>query len=148
MSNAVSLLAEPAQTHEAFLHYGAPGAHGPLVIAVPHAGRHYSADLLARARVPGTVLARLEDRLADHLVHPLANQGYCVLVARQPRALIDLKDWRRLAICGVAPSPMRSYAPASKIYTGPITPCSPPCWTQRGGGTESPCSSIFIRCRH
>lgn len=90
MSNAVPLRTEPAQTHEAFLHYGAPATHGPLVIAVPHAGRLYSADLLARARVPGIVLARLEDRLADQLVHPLANQGYCVLVARQPRALIDL----------------------------------------------------------
>lgn len=90
MSNAISLLAEPAHTHEAFFHYGAPGDHGPLVIAVPHAGRLYPPQLLARARVPITALARLEDRLVDQLVHPLANQGYCVLVARQPRALIDL----------------------------------------------------------
>lgn len=90
MSKAVSLQAEPSQTHEAYLHYGTPGTHGPLVIAVPHAGRLYAPDLLARACVPEPVLVRLEDRLADHLVHPLANRGHSVLVARQPRALIDL----------------------------------------------------------
>ncbi|HWJ70452.1 MAG TPA: N-formylglutamate amidohydrolase [Sphingobium sp.] len=108
MSNAAPLLAVPAQTQDAFLHYGAPGVLGPLVIAVPHAGRSYAPALLARARVPEAVLARLEDRLVDHLVHPLANQGHCVLVARQPRALIDLnRDEREIDPASISDAPWR-----------------------------------------
>jgi len=90
MSNAESLPAVPTQMHEAFLQYGKAGAIGPLVFAVPHAGRLYPSALLARARVPEQMLARLEDRLADLLLHPVIGKGHCVLVARQPRALIDL----------------------------------------------------------
>jgi N-formylglutamate amidohydrolase len=81
----------------AYLRYGLPGAHGPLVFAVPHAGRDYSPVLMARARVPQEILARLEDRFADHLVHDLVAQGHHVLIARQPRALIDLnRDEREI----------------------------------------------------
>jgi N-formylglutamate amidohydrolase len=71
-------------------HHGTAGAAGPLVFAVPHAGRDYSPELLARARVPLDILARLEDRLADHLAAGLIEDGQYVLIARQPRALIDL----------------------------------------------------------
>lgn len=70
--------------------YGTPGAQAPLVFAVPHAGRAYHAELLALARVPPATLARLEDRLADHLVDDLIAAGHCVLVAHSPRAMIDL----------------------------------------------------------
>ncbi|MBN8830928.1 MAG: N-formylglutamate amidohydrolase [Sphingomonadales bacterium] len=76
--------------HEAYVAFGRAGAHGPLVFAVPHAGGIYSSALMERARVPQEVLARLEDRLADHLVADLIAQGHHVLIARQPRALIDL----------------------------------------------------------
>jgi N-formylglutamate amidohydrolase len=83
-------MAAPVQEHPAYRLHGEAGAHSPLVIAVPHAGRIYVPALLARARVPQDVLARLEDRLADHLVTELIAQGHHVLIARQPRALIDL----------------------------------------------------------
>lgn len=94
------------QGHEAYLQFGAPGAHGPLVFAVPHAGRLYSADLMTRARVPRETLARLEDRLADHLVEGLIAQGHHVLIARQPRALIDLnRDEREIDVRAIADAP-------------------------------------------
>jgi N-formylglutamate amidohydrolase len=62
---------------------------------VPHAGRDYSDDLLAAARVAPPVLRRLEDRWADLLVHPLIALGFSVLVARTPRAMIDLNRHER-----------------------------------------------------
>lgn len=119
MSNAVSLQAAPAQTHEAFLHYGTAGALGPLVFAVPHAGRLYAPDLLARARVPEPVLARLEDRLADQLLHPLMNKGHCVLVARQPRALIDLnRDEREVDPRSITGAPWSFHGQSSAKLRG------------------------------
>ncbi len=62
----------------------------PLLIAVPHAGRDYPAALLARARVPGGVLQRLEDRYADLLARRAVEQGFSCIVAHRPRAWIDL----------------------------------------------------------
>lgn len=62
----------------------------PLVISVPHAGRDYADDLLAQARVQPHVLRRLEDRWVDLIAHPLIARGYSVIVARAPRAMIDL----------------------------------------------------------
>ncbi|BAK67575.1 putative N-formylglutamate amidohydrolase [Sphingobium sp. SYK-6] len=92
--------------HDAFLSYGQPGLRGPLIFAVPHAGRVYTHDLLDRARVPQATLARLEDRFADHLAHGLIAEGHHVLVARQPRALIDLnRDEREVDPQGVSGAP-------------------------------------------
>ena len=69
----------------------------PVVVSVPHAGRDYSAILLAQARVPVATLRRLEDRHADLLAHGLIARGHDVLVARAPRALIDLnRDMREV----------------------------------------------------
>lgn len=90
----------PAERHAGFDRYGGEGGApppSPVVISVPHAGRDYSASLLAQARVPPTTLRRLEDRYADLLVHPLIARGEAVIVARQPRALIDLnRDEREI----------------------------------------------------
>jgi len=97
---------DPTQSHPAFLIHGAPGAHGPLVFAVPHAGRDYSPALMERARVPRETLSRLEDRLADRLVDGLIAQGHHVLIARQPRALIDLnRDEREIDLRAVTGAP-------------------------------------------
>ncbi|MBO9574975.1 MAG: N-formylglutamate amidohydrolase [Sphingobium sp.] len=82
--------ATPSVCHEAFDRYGYPGARSPLVFAVPHAGRDYVDTVLDRARVTPATLARLEDRLADLLTHDLIAAGECVLIARRPRAMIDL----------------------------------------------------------
>lgn len=74
----------------AFLRLGPQRPRRPVLLSVPHAGRCYGADLLARSRVPEESLYRLEDRYADTLIGDLAARGYTVLVAQAPRAEIDL----------------------------------------------------------
>ncbi len=72
----------------------------PVLIAVPHAGRHYPGSLLERMRNPGFAALRLEDRYADLLGEGVARAtGAALLVAHAPRAMIDLNrgtgdvDW-------------------------------------------------------
>ena len=72
----------------------------PVLISVPHAGRAYTDGLLARMRDPRWSTIRLEDRLIDRVGGLVAREtGAGLLVARAPRALIDLNrspddvDW-------------------------------------------------------
>lgn len=75
----------------AFSRHGAADTpRSPLVISVCHAGRDYPGHVLSRARIPMRELMLLEDRLADLLVAPLIARGEAALIARVPRALIDL----------------------------------------------------------
>lgn len=85
----------PAVSTSAYDLYGPQVPAAPVIVAVPHAGRAYDEALLASARVQPQFLRRLEDRWADLLVHPLIDQGHCVLVARAPRAMIDLNRHER-----------------------------------------------------
>lgn len=85
----------PAESSVSHDLYGPDRPIGPVVISVPHAGRYYDPALLASARVAPDVLRRLEDRWADLLAHPLIERGYHVLVARAPRAMIDLNRHER-----------------------------------------------------
>lgn len=71
-----------------------------MLIAVPHAGRHYPPSLLERMRNPGFAALKLEDRYADLLGQKVARTtGAALLVAHAPRAMIDLNrgtddvDW-------------------------------------------------------
>lgn len=73
-----------------FVRIGPERPARPVVLSVPHAGRAYGPDLLAAARVPRATLALLEDRLVDRLVWRAAAAGFTILVARAPRAEIDL----------------------------------------------------------
>ena len=80
----------------------------PVLIAVPHAGRHYPADLTQKMRHPAEASLRLEDRLVDLLAEQVAGAtGASLIVAHAPRALIDLNrasddvDWDMIA--GSAP---------------------------------------------
>lgn len=61
----------------------------PVVISVPHAGRDY-ARFAHRLRAAPAQLRLLEDRFADRLADAAAAAGVPVLVARTPRAWIDL----------------------------------------------------------
>ncbi len=90
---------------------GTPGIHAytlsgpkpsaiPVLVAVPHAGRAYTAALLRSLRDPAAAALRLEDRLADSLGQAVAKEtGATLLVAHAPRAMIDLNrapddvDW-------------------------------------------------------
>jgi N-formylglutamate amidohydrolase len=76
----------------------------PILIAVPHAGRHYPEDLTRKMRLPAEASLRLEDRLVDLLAEGVAAAtGASLIVAHAPRALIDLNrasddvDWDMIA---------------------------------------------------
>ncbi|MBX9897019.1 MAG: N-formylglutamate amidohydrolase [Qipengyuania sp.] len=79
----------------------------PVLIAVPHAGRGYPESLTAAMREPAWGAARLEDRFVDLLGEAAARAtGAALLVARAPRAMIDLNrapddvDWSMVAGAG------------------------------------------------
>lgn len=84
-----------------------PALPVPVLIAVPHAGRCYPPQLTAAMRDPAWGAARLEDRYADALGEAVAEAtGAALLVARAPRALIDLNrapddiDWSMVSDAG------------------------------------------------
>ncbi len=62
----------------------------PVILSVPHAGRCYPADTARLARVPADRLVALEDRHVDLLAAHAPAAGAATLVARTPRAWIDL----------------------------------------------------------
>jgi N-formylglutamate amidohydrolase len=72
----------------------------PVLLAVPHAGRAYPAEFAEIMRNQAAACVRLEDRLVDLVAEAVARAtGAALLVARAPRALIDLNrapddvDW-------------------------------------------------------
>lgn len=73
-----------------FERLGSARPHTPIVCAVPHAGRHYPASLLAASAVPNAILEQLEDRHADLLIAGAIEAGAVAIVARVARAWIDL----------------------------------------------------------
>ena len=62
----------------------------PLLISVPHAGRHYPQSLLDNLAVPARHLLRLEDRLVDRLAGQALEAEVPTIIATRPRAWIDL----------------------------------------------------------
>ena len=88
-----------------FSYFSPFSARSPVLISVPHAGRHYPAEVRAMSAVPVSTLAQLEDRYADTLVEGLDAHGYSVIVAEIARAVIDLnrdpRDIDRRMIAGM-----------------------------------------------
>lgn len=77
----------------------------PVLIAVPHGGRHYPPALIAAMRNPDFATMRLEDRYADLLAAEIAaRSGAALLVAHAPRAMLDLNraaddvDWEMFGL--------------------------------------------------
>lgn len=66
------------------------GRGGPVLLSVPHSGRDYPAALIARSRLGRASLERLEDPLVDVLVAGAIDRGTAAIIARAPRALIDI----------------------------------------------------------
>lgn len=85
----------PVERTVAFDRYGPDVPVSPVVLSVPHAGRSYSPEMLARMRVGVEVAQRLEDRGVDWLVHELIARGASVLIAKVPRVVIDLNRGER-----------------------------------------------------
>ena len=95
----------------------------PVLIAVPHGGRCYPAELLGRMRHPEAAALRLEDRLVDRLGEAVARStGASLLVAHAPRAMIDLNraetdvDWDMLGMA--TPPEYRQPLPNARARSG------------------------------
>lgn len=73
-----------------FVRFGPAIAGQPLLVSVPHAGRDYPPGFALLSRLPVARLKPLEDRFADLLVETAVSAGHAALVARTPRAWIDL----------------------------------------------------------
>ena len=70
--------------------FGPEASDYPVILSVPHAGRHYPDDLGKTCRFTPDRLRPLEDRHADLLADDCWAAGMTGLVARVPRAWIDL----------------------------------------------------------
>lgn len=66
----------------------------PILVSVPHSGREYPPALLDNLNVPASHLLRLEDRYADRLATSLIASGFPAIMARKPRAWVDLNRSR------------------------------------------------------
>lgn len=66
----------------------------PVLVSVPHAGREYPPVLLDNLNVSASHLLRLEDRYADRLAASAIASGFPSIIARKPRAWIDLNRSR------------------------------------------------------
>jgi N-formylglutamate amidohydrolase len=65
-------------------------ALGPVVFAAPHSGRDYPAAFLAQAVLDRQAIRSSEDAFVDRLFDMAPARGAPLLVARAPRAFIDL----------------------------------------------------------
>jgi N-formylglutamate amidohydrolase len=73
-----------------FVQFGRSQQKHPLLITVPHGGRDYPPGLALLSRLPVAQLRALEDRFADLLIEDAVRGGHAALVARVPRAWVDL----------------------------------------------------------
>ncbi|MET0370733.1 MAG: N-formylglutamate amidohydrolase [Sphingobium sp.] len=110
----------PAESTAGFDRYGPDIPTSPVVISVPHSGREYPPAMLVGARVGMDVLRRLEDRYADLLAHRLIARDLPVIIARAPRALIDLnRDEREVDPAMVTGAPRSAaFATSAKLRGG------------------------------
>lgn len=91
----------------------------PVVLSVPHAGRDYCAELREGLRVPLDRIVALEDRYVDRLTSGIAETGAAGIVAKTPRAWIDLnRHENEVDPAMVAPSPASSHVTQSLKVRG------------------------------
>ncbi len=70
--------------------YNAQKLAFPVLLCVPHAGRHYPSEITRNLRIDPAQLQRLEDRYADRLVASAIDSGFPAIIAHMARAWIDL----------------------------------------------------------
>ncbi len=100
----------------AFIHVAPRSMPLPVLVAVPHAGRAYPAEILAQMRDAELSQLRLEDRHIDSVGVEVARAtGTGLLVAHAPRAMLDLNraaddvDWDMVEGKGRSFAKTRSY---------------------------------------
>ncbi len=97
----------PTPDQPVFVLRGSAPPAGPVIVTIPHAGRHYPAWLLAESRVDASTLRRLEDRYVDLVADALNSDSVTVIQAQYARALIDLNraedEWDHQLVEGGAP---------------------------------------------
>lgn len=103
-----------------FARLGPERLAGPVILSVPHAGRDYPAAMRAMLRLPPDRLVALEDRHADLLVTEAVRAGVVALVARRPRAWIDLnRSEKEIDPTMVVPRPpLTGLAQSAKVRGG------------------------------
>ena len=87
----------PAKTSDSAANYflsNVAELNFPILVSVPHAGREYPPELLDNLNVQASHLLRLEDRYADRLAASAIASGFPAIVARKPRAWVDLNRSR------------------------------------------------------
>lgn len=126
-----------------FRRVGPEALASPVILSVPHAGRHYSDALIAAARIPLDALQSLEDRLVDRLVWRAVAGGATALIADAPRAEIDLnRHEREMDPLSVAPPlPHSAFIQSVRTKSGlGLVPSRHPTagaiWRHRLSGTE------------
>ena len=93
------------------------GRGGPVLLSVPHSGRDYGADLVARSRLGRASLERLEDPLVDRLIAGAVDRGVGAVIARAPRAMVDVNR----AVAELAPAAIigrRGEPPTARARAG------------------------------
>jgi len=76
-----------------FGEFGPAVAQSPVVLSVPHAGRHYPEEMLSAIRLPVAALRPLEDRHVDLVAdaaHQAGGRREVLIVQHTARAWIDL----------------------------------------------------------
>ncbi len=99
--------------------YGPAVPDSPVVVSVPHAGRDYPRELVEALRVPLPALLPLEDRYID-AIGLSARRGETMIVARRPRAWIDLNrsERERDPLVDDGASPLAAPQPSIKLRSG------------------------------
>lgn len=90
----------------AFDRLGPENPDWPVIFSVPHAGRDYPPEIADDCRFPVERLLPLEDRLADLLTRDVFASGFSGVVARTPRAIIDLNRDEQDMDPGMLTAPM------------------------------------------
>lgn len=98
-------------------------ANVPVLLAVPHGGREYPDSVRAAMRDPAFTMRRIEDRYVDLIGEQVAARtGAALLVARTPRAVIDLNraesdvDWSM--VTGPTPATAQATRHGHRAHSG------------------------------
>ena len=107
------------QENAPFVRMGPENPVVPLVLSVPHAGRDYSDALLRASRLSRTQLEALEDRYVDRLIWRALETGAVAIVAKRPRAEIDLnRDECEIDPALVVPPPAHGLMQSARTRGG------------------------------